>query len=319
MSDKHKVTKLIKTAFCKHGYLSKTELMKSSGVLCKGVKNFSGDTVISLSIHVQFWVSCEINTLQTILPGFSYKLFVDNISRELITQGGCQFFVPSSVDQFGLLLRQWIFRKKAEYRFQLEQLSKNADVISLFNEESEFDVESVFERDNAMKYLRLFVLKRWGMQTVFENYGKSLRYVLNRKRCMFAPIVYITGPDGASKTSVSSTLSGALDNLNLNYKHVYSIKRNIFRHKFAFLEKLFSPMFLQLTFGLLLQANAAVIADRKNELTPEEVKDYYRRLNFVLVGSKAQNLFHTIRTDIDFHEARHISTSFLKTLNNNLN
>lgn len=47
---------------------------------------------------------------------------------------------------------------------------------------------------------------------------------------MGAPLIYITGPDGCGKTSTCKSIGKILKERKQQYKHVYSIKRNIFKH-----------------------------------------------------------------------------------------
>jgi Cdc6-like AAA superfamily ATPase len=56
---------------------------------------------------------------------------------------------------------------------------------------------------------------------------------------MGAPLIYITGPDGCGKTSTCKSIGKILKGRKQQYKHVYSIKRNVVKHLiFAFRRKL---------------------------------------------------------------------------------
>ncbi len=397
--DLNEMDGLIKNAFSSLGYLSKSIPMKKNGVLYKGVKIHSDGSTTSLSIHVQFWISLELNKLQQTIPGISYKVFIDQLNeRELITQDGCEFYVASPVDRFILLLRQWIFKKKPAYKKQLSDLLKNEKVNDFCKKcDSMVTAELLYESDsNSNKFLRIFALERWGNLSAVKNYSRVLESLLVRKRKKLAPIIYVTGPDGAGKTSVSSALTESFKVLDMNFKHVYSIKRNMIRHgifiirrkihgtddnkfsddpsarkfrfimteditdrddgtalwnirklvtlmisisdvfinfipvtyfrmrygvvivetspydifikyhmpKFEILEKVFAPAFPKASFGLLLKADAEIIAERKKELYPEEIDSYYSRIDDVLTKAKSLDSFHEVRTDIGFDETK---------------
>jgi hypothetical protein len=393
------VQAVITDSFSKLGFLSKTSSIEKNGMLCKGVKIQSDGSTTSLSIHIQFWVSCEITNLQRSIPGLSYKVFIEKLikNKELISQNGCHFYVAGAIDRFILLVRQWIFKKKPIYQLQLKDLL-NIDSVNDFGQKFEIiDVPSICKNDDiTTNYLKKFILMQWGKQGIMENYGHSFKTLLSRKRTLLAPMVYITGPDGAGKTSVSTALSKSLEVLNINYKHVYSVKRNIIRHgifmlrrklhgttdnkfsqdpaarkfrfimteditdrdddsflwklrklvtllisitdvfinfipvtyfrlrydavvvetspydifikyhmpKFNMLEKVFSPLIPKATFGLLLKADAEVIAERKRELYPEEINDYYKRLDVLLERANTSESFFEIRTDTTFEETK---------------
>ncbi len=393
------IQSLITKTFADLGFLSKTSPVEKNGMLCKGVKIHPDGTTTSLSIHIQYWVSCEISNIQRTVPGLSYKVFIEKLTnnRELITQDGCQFYIPNIVDRFILLVKQWIFKKKPIYLVQLADLLKIKEVSDFCNNFDVKDITLLCENDDiATSYLKKFILVQWGNQGVMENYGRSLSTLLTRKKKVFAPMVYITGPDGAGKTSVSTALTKSLKVLNINYKHVYSIKRNIIRHcifiirrklhgtsdnkfsedpasrklrfimteditdrddnsflwrlrkwftlvisisdvfinfipvtyfrlrydavvvetspydifikyhmpQFNFLEKVFSPLIPKATFGLLLKADADVIANRKKELYPDEINDYYKRLDDVLKRGNTLQSFYEVRTDTTFIETK---------------
>jgi len=74
--------------------------------------------------------------------------------------------------------------------------------------------------------------------------------------------------------------------------------------KFNILEKVFSPLIPKATFGLLLKADANVIAERKRELYPEEINDYYKRLDVLLERANTTDSFFEIRTDTTFEETK---------------
>ncbi len=397
--DLHEMDGLIKNAFSSLGYLSKSKPMEKNGVLFKGVKIHSDGSTTSLSIHIQFWVSLELSRLQQTIPGVSYKVFIDQLNeRELITQDGCEFYVPSPVDRFILLLRQWIFKKKPAYKNQLSDLLDNKKVNDFCkNCNSDVTAELLCENDfNSNKFLKKFAIERWGNIGFVKNYGRVLKSLLIRKRKKLAPIIYVTGPDGAGKTSVSSALTESFKVLDMNFKHVYSIKRNLIRHaifiirrkihgtddnkfsddpsarKFRFimteditdrddgsalwkirklitlmisisdifinfipvtyfrmrydvvivetspydifikyhmptfnlLEKIFAPAFPKATFGLLLKADAEIIAERKKELYADEIDSYYERIDEVLTKAKSLSSFYEVRTDIGFDETK---------------
>ncbi len=234
------ISNAIKDVFAELGYISTIEPLKMNGMLCKGVKINSDDSKVLLVIHAQFWVSCEINTIQQTVPGLSYKVFVDDLQRELVIQDGCSFFVPAPIDRFGLLLRQWIFKPKAEYKEQLSALAEIDSVKKFLKGMSPQlpNFEEIYnDKNSATEGLNTFIVSRWGKQSVVKSYGRALASLLYKKRSFLGSLIYITGPDGAGKTSVSTTLSRVLKELKIKHTHVYSMKRNLIRHMIFFVRR----------------------------------------------------------------------------------
>lgn len=232
--------KTSREVFADQGYFSTMEPLKMNGMHIKGIKINPDDSKTSLCIHAQYWVSCEISVVQKSVPGLSYKVFIDNLQREFIEQNGCKFYIPSSIDRFGLLLRQWIFKRKPEYKSQIAELAAMESVQDFLSDTlpSLTNVDNLFADNVASeKTLKKFIISRWGQQKFVKAYSRVLCTIIGIKKRRVAPLFYISGPDGAGKTTISKTMSHVLKELQIKHRHFYSMKRNILRSMIFFVRR----------------------------------------------------------------------------------
>jgi hypothetical protein len=404
--DSDETRSIIRSVYHTLGFAIKDLPMGSNGFLLKA----EGKNGVSLTIHFQYWVSLEFGWLHKHVRGLSYKVFLDALAVKEHANADVEFNVASDKDRFILLLRQWLFRKKSSYKHELLQLLQGDDVIELVadaNLQRYADPIVLFETDETTtSVLKQLVHTHWSGQSQFRNYFKALRMTLkNMKNKILAPVIYVTGPDGAGKTSVSTIISAVLSDQGLSYKHVYSVKRNIIRHfifairrklsgkddnkfsdapserkfrfimteditdrddgsflwklrkfttlcisifdvfinfipvqyfrfkynvvivetspydifikyhmpEFRWLERILAPLFPKAKLGLLLRADADAIAERKHELTPDEINSYYDRLDILLARAGCLESFHTVRTDIEIAETKETLSELLNT------
>lgn len=213
------------------GLVIKALPVQSNGFLLKA----QGPDALSLAIHFQYWISFEFSWLHNAVKGFSYKLFFEALEVKKHINADCQFFIASDADRFIMLLKQWLFKKKPAYKSELIALFSKGEIKSLFHKaklQTNMDSEALFKTDKiTTSVMRRLIQIHWSKQSQLANYYKAFRMALNnKKKNLLAPVIYVTGPDGAGKTSVSAILSEALSDKGLSYKHVYSVKRNIIRH-----------------------------------------------------------------------------------------
>ena len=222
--------KASKEVFKAHSYDFERLPITVNGFLLKG----SGGNGEALVIHFQYWVSLEYTYLHCSLPGLSHKIFAQDVTPVHRVQNDCAFYIGSDVDRFALLLRQWLFKRKTCYREEVLNLQHSYGVNEFLQASGiKLPIEkSAFESDRFVKrFLRKIAKKRWGHSPFWHRYFKAFLMVIRfKKRSLFAPVIYITGPDGAGKTSVSSILSSRFSEQGVKVKHVYSVKRNLIRH-----------------------------------------------------------------------------------------
>ena len=230
--DSSKIKFILLDIFKKQQFNVEIKPVQLNGIQISGAKTICDGNVVSLSIHLQYWVSCEISKLQQLIPGLSYKVFFDHITPIVWEKDGCKIFVPSNVDQFGLLLRQWVYKKKKEYEVRLSGLEGEQDVFEFLS--ANFlkvqKIQEILKNENTVREtLKQFAILRWGKTNLARNYGKAISCLFVQKGLNLAPVIYMTGPDGAGKTSASQILSQIFEEANIEYQHIYSMKRNIIR------------------------------------------------------------------------------------------
>jgi energy-coupling factor transporter ATP-binding protein EcfA2 len=189
-----------------------------------------------LELHVQFWISCETSILAQRVKGVSYKVFLRDITPRLTEQGEFRFRIPSPSDEFVLLYRQWVFRGKEKYRHRmLEILQESSDapnvsqLISKVNS-GRLRLDAATSTDDRKKSLRSLVIEQWGKDS-FKRYLRA--YSTRRSRQLFQPrklLIYLSGPDGAGKTTLANTLSAMMHAGKIKHRRLYSMKRNVLRN-----------------------------------------------------------------------------------------
>jgi hypothetical protein len=67
--------------------------------------------------------------------------------------------------------------------------------------------------------------------------------------------------------------------------------------RFQFIEKIFARLLPKPSIGIILDAEPQKIFDRKPELTVDELRSYYTRLDALLVDANVAKLFHKVNSD----------------------
>lgn len=191
----------------------------------------STDGTMNLEIHAQYWVSLELGVLSKALPGVSYKVFLEDIQREKCVVGGFEFFKPSPVDEFALLYRQWIFRGKQKYLKKMNQLiADNKDLFADLPISSEFPTEeSALKEFDHTRLLGQFAITRYGRDGP-TRYARAFSTRWNQPSTNIPPLIYLSGPDGAGKTTVADLISRILSDAQVPHQRYYSMKRNVLRN-----------------------------------------------------------------------------------------
>ena len=232
-----------KEVFRKHNLLTIIRPIKSNSmsIIAREVQLGNEDSpLLKLCIHVQFWISFEITSLHTYVPGLSHKIFISNIEKTSVTQDECEFWIASPIHQFVLLMRQWVFKQKAAYKDKVLDLYDNNPSIQTFAVNTLRDPLSrthVLFADpsctasrSELKRLVKGLWRQRGRSSAFFAYFRALTTLLSNRMIKLGPVIYLAGPDGAGKTTVATMISKLLKQGKIKHKHFYSMKKNLIRN-----------------------------------------------------------------------------------------
>ena len=133
------------------------------------------------------------------LPGFGFKVFIDQVKRKRISQSGCEFFVFDQPDEFIFLMKQWQRKEDIKYRDKILQKLKDPSIHEWFGSVTGItDAESgqFLERPSSHQFddlLRRIVTDRWGEPSMgkFVKGQVHTLLVLYRRMALRLPPVFL--------------------------------------------------------------------------------------------------------------------------------
>lgn len=243
---------VVSDVFVSHGLFPSTTAVEANGVALKGTPIQNDETAedaVAVRIHAQFWISFETSMLHRRTRGLSDKVFLADMQRDVRVQDGCEFFIPSELDQFVILFKQWSYKQKPEYREKLISLSSEPAVQEVFRSElsEPLTEDYILFREPASpkvtEILGRLVRARWGnfgLGRTLGGYASAAKLYLSQVALRPAPILYLAGPDGCGKTTTAKMVRELLKRSGVRHRHFYSMKKNLLRDLTFFIRGLIS-------------------------------------------------------------------------------
>ena len=187
-----------------------------------------------LKVDARAYKSFRLTGAHRAVKGLTYKVFFGEVKRRLRSQDGCEFYTYDQPDELVMLFRQWKRKQDERYRDQIVECLSDEEIKHWFCDASGVDkneIGAVFSGGYEERHDRIvwkLLAKRWGRSTLWRTAKTHLCAGLARLRNVrltLGPIVYVSGPDGAGKTTLLNHVQGQLDELNIKYKYMYSLKK----------------------------------------------------------------------------------------------
>ena len=231
-----RLTAIVSGALKATGVSSTINPMRANGISIMADLNPTGAPGIRshLSIHAQTWIAFEVSPVQKAVPGLSDKVFFEDVRRQRIILDGCPVWVPDPVDEFLLLCRQWRFKPKQAYLERLTELQRVAAVADFLRGVTHVESSDVLTdlTKGDAGILKRLLDERWGKRSpraVAEMYARAVTGLLQARGWTPAPSIYLTGPDGAGKTTMARMIKEELELRGVWCRHFYSMKKNLLR------------------------------------------------------------------------------------------
>jgi len=208
--------------FRKHRYFAVKSRATASTFTLTGVPIDSGPgNSAPVVFHVVTHISVKTSAVERLMPGISKKIMFRHVHTRLVHQGGVDISVLADRDEFLALYIEFVKKRKQTYLERL--LSKaGADEVREWVQRVLRDddpVRALLGGQNAPKIVDRLVRDLWVRYSVSEYVGIHLRVVMDllRSRNSAPPLVYLSGPDGAGKTTLHRRLLSLMEVMGVRY------------------------------------------------------------------------------------------------------
>jgi len=387
--DAYEIKLLLMDILKKHGFIYTFKSNNITSFTLIGTNGVNMKDEKKVIFHCVTHISINTSKLEKRIKGLSKKYVYEDFNTRVINLEGLYINILARKDEFLVLYMHYYKKRKDKYKSKILEFLKDKEInVWLIEHFGDLNLEEyIFDNGNSDQIINELSFDLWGVYnakkyilTHLLHLGTNIIGYLKGK-----PIIYLSGPDGAGKTTIHANLINYYEKLNIKvkaYKTIHflvarvtdriRLKRGInkticdiqnshnniligerdrdtkkvswrirryvglivalfdamiigrlvtyyYRYKgyiviietspydifvkrhrprFVLTEKIFIPLLPKPTLGFIMSADPKVIANRKPELTIDEIQDYYQRTNNNLKTMIKNNIIISINTNI---------------------